>query len=192
MATLAEFHRFETGLSTRRLVHLQRLVSWWTILADFSFADLLLFAPIDGDDEFQVIAQVRPTTSQTLYQHDYVGHLVDEIERPLVARCFRLANKVEGEVTLSAENLSARVVAIPIRHEGEVVGVLTKENSPGSARSRGELESVYLQIFEGFASMIADVSRILWCAAEGVSRKNALTASLTTHSPCLAPTTSPR
>ena len=39
---LAELTRLGTSLTTRQLLHLQRLVSWWSLLADISFADLLL------------------------------------------------------------------------------------------------------------------------------------------------------
>ena len=51
------------------LAHLQRLALSWRLLADLSFADLLLLAPIANEDghRFVVLAQVRPTTGQTLY-----------------------------------------------------------------------------------------------------------------------------
>ena len=66
-----------------------RLVATWNLLADFCFADLLLFVPIDDDhDRFVVLGQVRPSTSQTLYRSDSLGDATNETERPLVAgRC---------------------------------------------------------------------------------------------------------
>ena len=51
MATLTELARFHTGLDGRSVRHLQRLVAGWGLLADFCFADLLLFAPtVDAPD----------------------------------------------------------------------------------------------------------------------------------------------
>ena len=68
MATLTELARFHTALDGRGVNHLQRLVAGWGLLADFCFADLLLFAPtVDAPDgeRFLVLSQVRPSTSQT-------------------------------------------------------------------------------------------------------------------------------
>ena len=72
------------------------------MLSDLCFADLLLFVPVDGEVErFVVVGQVRPTTSQTLHREDLVGHVIDEAERPLVARCLAAGQTiVEGEVGL--------------------------------------------------------------------------------------------
>ena len=71
MATLTELARFHTALDGRGVNHLQRLVAGWGLLADFCFADLLLFAPtVDAPDgeRFVVLGQVRPSTSQTVYR----------------------------------------------------------------------------------------------------------------------------
>ena len=157
MATIAEMARFGAAVTTAELKHLQRLVSWWSLLADISFADLLLFAPSHGDD-FVVVAQVRPSTSQTLYRDDQVGAFTGEVNRPLVARAFRLGEIVEGEVSLGDdEDQRARVRCIPVILEGRVVGVMTRETPPdfGRVRRLGELERTYLQLFGRFADMIA-------------------------------------
>ena len=158
MATLAELTRIGTDLSTQQLMHLQRLVAWWGILADLSFSDLLLFVPTDEvGTEFAIAGQIRPTTGQTLYRDDHVGLRVDDIDRPLVARAFALGEVVEGEVPIKPTNRRARVMCIPIAHDGIVVGVLSRELVPDFAERRdpGELERTYLQTFHQLARMIA-------------------------------------
>ena len=158
MATLAELTRIGTDLSTQQLMHLQRLVAWWGILADLSFSDLLLFVPTDEvGTEFAIAGQIRPTTGQTLYRDDHVGLRVDDIDRPLVARAFALGEVVEGEVPIKPTNRRARVMCIPITHDGVVVGVLSRELVPNFAERRdpGELERTYLQTFHQLARMIA-------------------------------------
>ena len=45
------------------------------------------------------LGQVRPSTSQTVYRADWIGTIVDEEERPLVTRAFRLGEIIEGEAT---------------------------------------------------------------------------------------------
>ena len=158
MATLAELTRLGTGLSTRQLLHLQRLVSWWGLLADLSFADLLLFAPIDESGRrFTIVSQIRPTTGQTLYPDDHVGVIADDVHRPLVARAFTLGEIVEGEVRLQPTRRRARVLSIPVVHEETVIGVLSREVSPDFAvrRDPGELERRYLDTFRRVAQMIS-------------------------------------
>src|SRR5687767_2617839 len=158
MATLNELARFHTALDWRGVNHLQRLVAGWGLLADFCFADLLLFAPtlnaLDGE-RFLVLSQVRPSTSQTVYRADWIGTTVDEEERPLVARAFRLGEIIEGEATVAALKERVRVLCIPIRCGGEVIGVMTRESAPSFGRQPGELERTYVDIFNRFARMIA-------------------------------------
>ncbi|MEY2588850.1 MAG: two-component system, sensor histidine kinase PdtaS, partial [Acidimicrobiaceae bacterium] len=59
MASLAELARLRTDLDGPKLAHLQRLVGAWGLLADFCFADLLLFAPErgSGGTSFVVLGQ---------------------------------------------------------------------------------------------------------------------------------------
>src|SRR5690349_20379941 len=157
MASLTELARFHTSLDGRAVGHLQRLVAGWGLLADFCFADLLLFAPtLDGADgsRFLVLGQVRPSTSQTVYRADWIGTVVSEEERPLVARAFRLGEIIEGETTIAALKEQVRTLAIPVRCRGQVVGVLTRESAPSFGRQPGELERTYVDIFNRFARMI--------------------------------------
>src|SRR3546814_303249 len=158
MASLAELARIHTSLSGRAIGHLQRLVAGWGLLADFCFADLLLFIPtVDSEDgdRFVVLGQVRPSTSQTVYRADWIGTAVDAEERPLVTRAFQLGEIIEGETTIAALKERVRVLCIPVRCGGEVVGVLTRESAPSFGRQPGELERTYVSIFNRFARMIA-------------------------------------
>jgi two-component sensor histidine kinase len=158
MPSLAELARFHTSLSGPAISHLQRLTAVWGLLSDLCFADLLLFAPTvdsqDGD-KFLVLGQVRPSTSQTVYRADWIGTTVEEEERPLVTRAFRLGEIIEGETTVAALKERVRVLCIPVRCRGEVIGVLTRESAPSFGRQPGELERTYVAIFNRFARMIA-------------------------------------
>ena len=94
-------------------MHVERLVAAWRPLADLSFADLLLLAPIAGEEghRFVVLAQVRPVTGQTNYPQDLVGTVVDEVERPLLARCWRAGEIVGGRhARARREGAGARAV----------------------------------------------------------------------------------
>ena len=97
-----------TSIDVPQRLHLESLMASWSLLADLSFSDLLLFVPVTrdrGDTEeaaapleaepdspvhetagaagdrvaspasFVVLGQIRPTTSQTLYENDLVGQV---------------------------------------------------------------------------------------------------------------------
>jgi two-component sensor histidine kinase len=157
MPSLAELTRTLTPLDDPEIQHLQRLAASWGLLADFCSSDLLLFAPVDDFEgtEFVVLAQVRPTTGQTVYRGDWVGTRLDEHERPLVARSFRNGEIIEGEIHLAVVRERVRVLCVPIRRDGKVIGVVTRESAPSIGRQHGELERTYLDIFNRFARMIA-------------------------------------
>src|SRR3954449_5306012 len=156
MATLAELARMHTRLDGPELGHLQRLMGSWGMLSDLCKADLLLFVPIVGGEgsRFIVLGQMRPTTSQTLHREDLVGRIIDEVERPLVARAWRLGEIVEGEITVTARGERARVQCIPVRYDGELEAVMTREAALAVGRRPGELEKIYVEVFDRFARMI--------------------------------------
>ncbi|HEX8803337.1 MAG TPA: histidine kinase N-terminal domain-containing protein [Acidimicrobiales bacterium] len=160
MASLAELARFFTRLKPGAVTQLQRLAASWGLLADFCFADLLLFGVVGepregGGNRFVVLGQVRPTTAQTVYRSDWVGTVLEEEERPLVARAHRLGEIIEGEITSSPLKERVRVLCIPVRHQDEVIAVLTRESAPSFGRQPGELERTYVDVFNRFARMIS-------------------------------------
>jgi two-component sensor histidine kinase len=148
-----------SGLSGPELAHVERLIASWGFLADLCFADLLLYVPVstatDEGDRFVVLGQMRPTTSQTLYREDQVGRVVSREERPLVARAWKLGQIIDGEVDFTPAGEGANVQCIPVRWKEKMLGVLTRESAPSIARRPGELERIYVEIFDRFARMIA-------------------------------------
>jgi two-component sensor histidine kinase len=154
MATLVDLVRQHADLAREDVLHLQRLTAEWGVLADFCFADLLLYVPT-GEGKWLVVDQVRPATSQTLYQEDFVGAWANESERPLLATAYENGELAEGEIAVEGLPESSRMLAIPVRHLGRPIAVLTREWSPRTGRHPGELERTYLAAFRRFASMIA-------------------------------------
>ncbi|HMK96931.1 MAG TPA: histidine kinase N-terminal domain-containing protein [Acidimicrobiales bacterium] len=154
MATLAELLRDRSIVPEPVVEHLQRLVASWGILSDLSFSDLLLFVPTTRDNgRFVVVGQVRPTTSQTLHLEDLLGREFDEKDRPLLSRAWALESVVEGEMSLLPRGERARVVCIPVRFAGSVVAVMTREAPLVVGRRPGELERVYVGVFDRIARM---------------------------------------
>ena len=154
MATFDELAR-NTPLDETAIDHLKRLVSSWGFLADLCFGDLLLFAPTKAKGEFIIVGQIRPTTSQTLYRDDQVARTVTAADRPDVVRAWGLGQIIEGEQRATAGGEVASVQCIPVRWKDELVAILTRESAPAVGRRPGELEHVYVEIFDRFARMIA-------------------------------------
>jgi two-component sensor histidine kinase len=160
VTTVLELAKARTDLRTAELSHLERLVATWRPLADLSFSDLLLHAPIAGErgHRFVVLAQVRPVTGQTSYPQDLVGSVVDEVERPLLTRCFTRGEFVEGDTSALGAKERVRVECIPVRMQDRVIAVLTREAPISFSRRLGDLERAYEEAFDRFAHMLAEGS----------------------------------
>jgi len=156
MATLADVARQRTALSDDQIEHLQQLVAEWGFLADLSFADLLLYAP-SGQGRWAVIAQVRPSTSRTIYVEDYVGKEA-KYSNELLDQVLTSGSLCEGDIEVDGLTEPARMLGIPVRYRNEIVAVLAREFSTRNTRMLGELERTYLSVFERFAVMVAEGS----------------------------------
>jgi two-component system, sensor histidine kinase PdtaS len=172
--TLPELARTHTDLLWHEIAHLKRLTGSWGFLADFSFSDLLLLAPVAGSDghRFVVLGQLRPTTGQTMYQDDLVGHVFDEAERPIAGRGWRTREITEGSIRIPSlgGSISSSAGAqgaerhgdervfcfcVPVVFQDRAIAVLSRDAPTTALRRSGELERVYQEIFDRFARMIA-------------------------------------
>ena len=80
MAALDELTAKST-LNAEEINRLRAIISEWQLLADLSFADLLLWVPLRENPKswpegHVVVGQMRPTTAATVYPKDLVGHKV--------------------------------------------------------------------------------------------------------------------
>ncbi|MGA9748656.1 MAG: histidine kinase N-terminal domain-containing protein, partial [Nocardioides sp.] len=84
MPSLNELVRAHTDLSEEDVAWLHLLLADWQIIADLSFADLVLWLPDRTGSGFWAGAQMRPTTGPTAYVDDLVGAFVPLGRRPLL------------------------------------------------------------------------------------------------------------
>ena len=160
MTTFGDLVRGRTSLHGGALAHVRRLINTWRPLSDLSFSDLVLLAPVAGEDgnRFVVLGHIRPTTGQTVYPADMIGTIVDEVERPVLARAWRTGEIVDADATALGTKERIRVQVIPVTCDGARVGLVTREYTPATQRRPGELERTYLSVFDRFARMVADGS----------------------------------
>ncbi|MDH3679761.1 MAG: sensor histidine kinase [Acidimicrobiia bacterium] len=158
MASLSEVVRRHTDLDDAAREHLRRLVRSWGPLADLCFADLLLFAPVEGaqGNKLVCLGQIRPSTSQTMYRDDQIGRFVSMADRPIVEQAFATGTIVQNEIELVEPEIRAQVMAIPVLHRGRTIAVTTRETPQLGHRALGDLELAYFGVFERLAQMISD------------------------------------
>ncbi|HWE68814.1 MAG TPA: histidine kinase N-terminal domain-containing protein, partial [Acidimicrobiales bacterium] len=158
MATPAELALERTDLDDVQLAHVKRLMGTWGILADLSFSDLVLMAPMaftphqhrTGEKELVILGQMRPSNSATVVQHDLVGRSVDAADWPVVTACWQEGEVARGEMQMEPEEEPVRVHCIPVRCEGTLVAVLARLVA-GAGRRPGHLERTYRDVFDRFA-----------------------------------------
>ena len=163
MATPAELALERTDLDDVQLAHVKRLMGTWGILADLSFSDLVLMAPMatvphqvrSGEQELVILGQMRPSNSATVVQHDLVGQSVDAADWPVVTACWQTGEVARGEMQMEPEEEPVRVHCIPVRCEGTLVAVLARLVA-GAGRRPGHLERTYRDVFDRFAVMLSE------------------------------------
>ena len=157
MATLSELIRAHTDLDAEDTEHLLRLVGDWGVLADFCFADLLLYGR-QAPGEWVVLAQVRPYTAQTLYVTDWVGSIADDDEDRLLEQVWETGVHAESELDVEGLPNVSRIQAIPVRRDGRIIAILSREWNERVGRVLGDLEHTYLDLFQRFVNMITEGS----------------------------------
>ena len=153
MSTLSELLEQHAALQPRAVDHLLRLVSEWQLVADLSFADLLLW--VDTGSELVCVAQVRPTTAPTSHPDDLVGARRVRGEQFPVDTAWaeqRIVREGDPEWT---DRLPVRREAVPVRYGDQVVAGLSRDTNLSAARSPSSLELAYLRTGDDLCQMIA-------------------------------------
>jgi two-component sensor histidine kinase len=153
MSTLAERVHSRTGLTQDDLDHLQRLVAEWQLVADLSFADLVLWVQTH-EGPWLAVAHMRPTTGPTTNPKDVVGTELEESHR--VERAWRERRIVrEGEPEWH-EGIPVRKETIPVVRGERVVAVLSRDTNLNAARVPSQLELAYLTAAGELLQMVAE------------------------------------
>jgi two-component system, sensor histidine kinase PdtaS len=159
--TLTDLARNYTTLSAADVEWLHSLVSDWQLLADLSFADLILWVPMRvaagaAGSGWVAVAQMRPTTGPTSFPDDVVGTQIGEGRRSLL-------DTARGERRIWRESdpdwtsgVPVRAEAIPVTRNGEVIAVIERSTNLNSARTPSRLELTYLQGADDLARMVAE------------------------------------
>ncbi len=153
--SLQELVRAHTDLDSEDVAWLQLLLADWQIIADLSFADLVLWLPDRQGDGYWAVAQMRPTTGPTAYVDDLVGAFVPKGRRPLIDSAHergRVAREGDPEWR---DDIPVRVEAIPVRRGDRILGIIARNTNLLGVRTPSRLELSYLQTATDLTQMIA-------------------------------------
>jgi two-component sensor histidine kinase len=153
--SLLELVRSHTDLDEADVGLLQLLTADWQIIADLSFADLVLWLPDRGGDGFWAAAQMRPTTGPTAYVDDVVGTFMPAGRRPMLDRAYADARLVREGDPEWRDDVPVRVETIPVPRSGRVIAVIARNTNLLGVRTPSRLELSYLQSAAELTAMIA-------------------------------------
>jgi two-component system, sensor histidine kinase PdtaS len=133
---------------------LHALVSDWQLLADLSFADLVLWAPLP-DTSWLALAQMRPTTAPTALPEDVVGTIRPARDRQFLVSAFterRICREGDPEWT---RGVPVRHETIPVVVEDHAIAVIERSTNLSAARTPSRLDLAYLKAADDLAQMVA-------------------------------------
>jgi len=155
VSTLADLAFDRTDLTEPHVEWLHRLVAEWQLVADLSFADLVLWVRT-REGGWLAAAHMRPTTGPTAYPLDVVGSTLDAALTPRVDRAWTERRIVrEGDPEWRAR-VPVRQEAIPVSTGSEIVAVLTRDTNLTAARMPSTLELSYLTSSGELLQMVSE------------------------------------
>src|SRR5215467_16274364 len=155
MPTLTDLALRQAGLAEAEVDWLHLLLSDWQLLADLSFADLVLWAQLRDGSGWVALAQIRPVTAPTAIPDDVVG-----VVRPAGARPF--LDVAMQERRICREGDPEWTTGVPVRHEtipvvrdGRVIAVIERSTNLSAARTPSRLDLAYLRAADDLTQMVA-------------------------------------
>lgn len=119
---------------------LHHLVADWQVIADLSFADLLLVIQ-NGDGDYVVAEQCRPSTAITLRTEDLLGEKLDISMYDELSEAMKSETSFHSSVLRSVGRATVCNVYAPVRHNGKALGLVLRETNLATRESNGRYET---------------------------------------------------
>ncbi|MDP9394952.1 MAG: PAS domain-containing sensor histidine kinase [Actinomycetota bacterium] len=171
MPTLTDLVEAHCDVSGDDVEWLQLLTADWQMLADLSFADLILWVPTRDHERFVAVAQMRPTTGPTSHYDDVVGNVIRRGRRPQIDRAYDEARICRERDPDWRDDIPVREETVPVVRDGRVIAVVARHTNLATARTPSRLELTYMTCADDLARMIAEGS--FPYAGVGVGRRGA-------------------
>lgn len=155
MPSLDDIARHQTSLDRADVDWLHALVADWQIIADLSFADLVLWVPDSESKGFWAGAQIRPTTGPTSLIDDVVGTFVPAGRSDVLERAMESGEVLESLADEWQDGIHVGTETITIRRLGRTIGVIAKRTNLAGVRTPSNLEAAYRETATALLRMIS-------------------------------------
>jgi two-component sensor histidine kinase len=161
MARLEDLVHGRSPLSAQPIHRIQELIADWQLLADLSFADLVLWVPLRKDFKnwpsgYVAVAHIRPTTAATIFTHDVIGDEIEWGSKPLIDQALSNAEIIrDSEPELIGETM-IKVETVPVIFESQVIAIISRHRSAESMRTPSRLELNYREIAHKLYAMVCE------------------------------------
>ncbi len=151
----------QSSLTSDDVLRLGELTAEWQLLADISFADLVLWIPKRKDEKswpegHRTIAQIRPMTAATVFTQDLIGNEVAWGSRPDIDQALSSGEIVRDSRAEQVGEIKINVECIPVFFAGRVIAVISRHRNLETMRTPSRLELNYREIANHIYRMIAE------------------------------------
>ena len=161
MSNMDQYLLGRSPLSPPQIHRLRELTTDWQILADLSFADLILWVPIRKDFKswptgYIAVSHIRPTTAATVFTQDLLGQEIAWGVRPYIDEALSSAEIVRDTDPEKVGDLLIKEETIPVIFGDQVIAIISRHRDSILMRQPSRLELNYREIAKDLYRMVAE------------------------------------
>ncbi|CAB4802499.1 MAG: histidine kinase [Actinobacteria bacterium] len=161
MAKLKELLRDRSSLSDEQIRRIRELTADWQLLADLSFADLILWVPLRKDFKswpsgYVAVAHIRPTTAATVFMQDLIGEEITWGARPRIDQALSGAEIIRDAEPEKFGDIYIKEETIPVILDEQVIAVISRHRNAELMRQPSRLELNYREVAHNVYRMVAE------------------------------------
>lgn len=161
MLQLDGFLRDRSPLDGDQKRRIRELTAGWQLLADISFADLVLWVPLRKDFKswptgYVAVAHIRPTTAATVFPQDVIGDEIAWGARPRIDQALSGTEIVRDAQPEKFGELLIKEETIPVIFEEQVIAVISRHRNAELMRQPSRLELNYREVAHNVYRMVAE------------------------------------
>lgn len=161
MPKLEEFLRGRSPLDAKQIRRIRELTADWQLLADLSFADLILWVPLRKDFKswpsgYVAVSHIRPTTAATVFTQDVIGEEITWGSRPRIDQALSGAEIVRDAQPEKFGDILIKEETIPVILDEQVIAVISRHRNAELMRQPSRLELNYREVAHNVYRMVAE------------------------------------
>jgi two-component sensor histidine kinase len=161
MLQLDALLRNRSPLRADQIRRIRELTADWQLLADLSFADLILWVPLRKDFKswptgYVAVAHIRPTTAATIFPQDVIGDEIAWGARPQIDQALSGAEIIRDSQPEKIGEILIKEETIPVIFGEQVIAVIARHRNAELMRQPSRLELNYREVAHNVYRMVAE------------------------------------